>query len=780
MRHSLVDLSRAGSDQSDRIRPPRANDVSPSALHALQCDVLEAVAAGHPLDRVMHLLCRRVEQLAPAVVCSVLAMDDQGHLYPLAAPSLPEDYADALAGTQVGAAIGSRGSAAVHHRCIDINADASWTLFEASPLSAGLRACWSSPIKRRDGQVIGTFAFYYRRCRPPTALERRIVEISLPLCALAIEHHRVWSRLELTNQRFDIALSNMSQGLCFFDGAQKLIVANRRYSEIYGLAPASIGPGTSLQEIVDLRIAAGSGPRMRAGAYLDWRDTVRDFDTPSDTVVELTNGRVIAIHHRPMPDFGWVATHEDVTERKRVEAQIVYMARYDALTGLPNRVLFNEKMEQALALTGRGQGCAVLCLDLDHFKAVNDTYGHSIGDALLKGVAERLAACVREVDTITRLGGDEFAVLLVGLDRPESAGELAQRIARSLSEPFELDSHSIVAGLSVGIAIAPQDGNTPDKLLKNADTALHRAKQDERGSYRFFEPEMDARLQARMALERDLRQAVRDEAFELAFQPVLNLAANAICSFEALLRWRHPTRGMISPAEFIPLAEETGLIVPIGAWVLRRACAEAKNWPSPVKVAVNLSVVQFKSRSLVETVRQALAASDLPATRLELEITESMLLKNSNDTLAMLHELRDLGASIAMDDFGTGYSSLSYLRSFPFDKIKIDQSFIRDLSKKDDSVAIIRAIVSLGRSLGMVTTAEGVETEDQLAQLRREGCTEIQGYLFSRPTSAENARRMFAAANNNLAAARAGTAAVAWSPALVSQATAPAGRRPRP
>jgi predicted signal transduction protein with EAL and GGDEF domain len=314
-----------------------------------------------------------------------------------------------------------------------------------------------------------------------------------------------------------------------------------------------------------------------------------------------------------------------------------------------------------------------------------------------------------------------------------------------LAEPFNLDGHTIVMCASGGIAVAPHDGNSPDKLLKSADTALYRAKLEDRGTYRFFEPDMDARLQARMILARDLRHAVRNDEFALVYQPVFNLETNTICCFEALLRWHHPVRGLVSPAEFIPMAEETGLIVPIGAWVLRQACAEAMNWPAPVKVAVNLSAAQFKDKALVATVNQALSASDLPATRLELEITETMLLKNSAGTLATLHELHDLGASISMDDFGTGYSSLSYLRSFPFDKIKIDQSFIGDFSDRPDSIAIVRAIISLGRSLGMATTAEGVETRDQLAQLRREGCTEVQGYLFSRPTSAESARQMFSA-----------------------------------
>jgi diguanylate cyclase (GGDEF)-like protein len=729
------------------LRLPRSVGTTPSALYDLQGDVLEAVAAGRSLEHVADQLCLGVERLAPGVACSVMLVDQAGRMHMLAAPSLPDAVARAMQDVQIGPNVACCGSAAYHGLPIeaaDIKTDPRWLLFKDPAVAAGLRACWSSPIKGRDGRVVGTFAFYYRTGRPPSAFERHIVDKVVHLCALAIEHSAIVSRLEEANRRFDIALSNMSQGLCFFSKG-RLVVANRRYAELYDLPPDAIGPGTTLQQIVALRAAVGSGPVMSAKHYMDWRTTVHALDKPSDTIVELENGRTIAIHHQPMPNDEWVATHEDITERRRAEAELLYLTRHDVLTGLPNRAMFQDRIRQGLALLGRGQRCAVLSLDVDHFKQVNDIFGHAVGDRLLQAISERLQACVREVDTVARLGGDEFAVLLVGLDRPESAGELAQRIIAALSDPFELDGHTVVVGATIGIAIPPVDGASPAKVLQSSDTALYRAKQDGRGTYRFFEPEMDARLQARFALERDLRQAVRDEAFELVFQPLYNLDANQVSGFEALLRWRHPERGVVSPGEFIPLLEETGLIVPLGMWVLQRACAEAASWPVPVKVAVNLSAVQFKTKGLVEAVQLALLTTGLPAKRLELEITETVLLKEGTDTLATLHGLHDLGVSIAMDDFGTGYSSLSYLRSFPFDKIKIDQSFIRDITEREDSMAIIRAVVGMGRSMGMVTTAEGVETEDQLAHLRREGCTEIQGYLLSRPMSGEAARQMLAA-----------------------------------
>ena len=375
---------------------------------------------------------------------------------------------------------------------------------------------------------------------------------------------------------------------------------------------------------------------------------------------------------------------------------------------------------------------AVFYLDLDNFKGVNDTLGHPIGDKLLGIIAERVRGAVGEHDTIARLGGDEFAVLQCG-SSVEAAGDLARRLVEMISEPIDIDGQEINSGVSIGIAIAPNDGTAADHLMKCADLALYRAKAEGRATFRFFEPDMDARIQARRALEVDLRRAMQAGEFSLAYQPQIGLAANDLTGMEALLRWTHAERGTVPPSEFIPLAEEMGLIVPLGEWVLREACKEAARWPDTIKVAVNLSPVQFRNRGLVTTVTQALAAARLSPHRLELEITEAVLLQNDEMTVAMLHQLRALGVRISMDDFGTGYSSLSYLRSFPFDKIKIDRSFIKDIDRNRDSAAIIKAIASLGASLGIETTAEGVETEEQLDIVRRAGCTAMQGYLVSKP-----------------------------------------------
>ena len=730
------------SPQSSWLRPYRAVGAVPTALYALQCEALEAVAIGQPLQQVARLLCSKVVQLAPGVICSVMEVDENSRLRMLADNGLPDGFAALIDGAPAGPDVGTCGVAAWTGEAVetlDIATDPNWTDYKHLPLAAGLRACSSSPIKSADDAVVGTFSFYYTTCRAPTNVERDVAATCVHLLTLAIEREGVWDQLRGANHRFNAALSNMSQGLCFFAG-DRLVVANRRYSEIYGLDPDSVVPGISLADIVALRVAAGTGPAMPSEDYLQWRQAVNGCDTAQETTVVLTDGRIIAINHQPMPDGEWVSTHEDITERRQAEARLGYAARHDTLTGLGNRVLFDERVHQALALAGRGPHCAVLCLDLDDFKVINDSYGRHVGDQLLVLMGERLEACIREIDTVARTGSDEFAILMVGPDRPEEAAELAKRIVRALAQPFDFDDQSITVATSIGIAMAPADGSSPGKLLQSADTALDRAKCDQRGSYRFFEPEMDARLRLRFELERDLRLALQNEEFELAYQAVYNLATDTISGFEALVRWRHPTRGLVSPGDFIPLAEETGLIEPLGAWVLRNACAEAATWPKPVKVAVNLSGIQLKAAGLVSMVKHVLAMSGLPPTRLELEITESVLLTNTTDTVATLHALRDLGISIAMDDFGTGYSSLSYLRSFPFDKIKIDQSFIRDITERHDCVAIIRAVIGLGRSMGMLTTAEGVETEAQLEKLRHEGCSEIQGYLLNRPSSPEAAR----------------------------------------
>jgi len=550
-------------------------------------------------------------------------------------------------------------------------------------------------------------------------------------------------KLREKNLQFDTAVNNMSQGLCFFDADHRLIVCNQRYIDMYDLPPGGVGPGTSLSEVVDLRFAAGSFPAMTRDEYLVWRSNVAVSDEPSDSIVELRNGRTFLIRHRPMPDRGWVATHEDITEKRQAELKIEHMAHHDALTGLANRIRLNERLEHALAQSGSGDMIAVHHLDLDRFKAVNDTFGHHTGDRLLKIVASRLRELVRETDTIARMGGDEFVIIQAPVSDPRQATSLAERAIGAIGEPFVIDGHQAVVGVSIGIAVSPDHGSTADRLLRNADLALYRAKEDGRSGFCFFEAGMDEQMQTRRTMERDLRMALPAGQFELHYQPVVNLQSGEISGLEALIRWNHPERGMISPATFIPLAEDTGFIVPLGEWVIRQACLTAAKWPEHLRVAVNISAVQFRSPGLMQVILNALATSNLKPSRLEIEITETVLLQDKEATLSTLHQLRALGVRIAMDDFGTGYSSLTYLQSFPFDKIKIDRSFVKDITENAGSLNIVRAVAAMAIGMGMTATAEGVETTEQLDRIAAEGCTEMQGYLFSRPLPASDIERLF-------------------------------------
>ncbi len=663
--------------------------------------------------------------------------------------------------------------------------------------------------------------------------------------------------------QLDAALNNMRQGLQMYDAKGSVILTNQKYLKMYGLPPDAVNRDWTIRDVLHLRKAAGT----LAGDPDQYLAKMIDHGRVETKVVRLPDGRTISVTNAPVPDGGWVSTHEDITESKwreasfrllfegnplpmwvfdidtlrflavndaavahygfsrerflamtvadirpiedrerlvqfvrstpgtqqgeelwrhrkadgteievaiysralryerraavlvairdvteqrraemeraRSEERITHLAHHDMLTDLPNRLLFSERLDQALARVHRGERLAVLYLDLDHFKRINDTLGHPIGDELLKAVADRLRSCVRGIDSLARLGGDEFAIVQTSLEQPSDAAALATRIRETIKTPYILDGHKVEVDVSIGIAIAPNDSIERDELLKNADMALYGGKTAGRGMYCFFEPEMNERMKARHELERDLRKALVGGEFELFYQPLVNVQDNEISAFEALLRWRHPERGMISPSEFISVAEEIGVIIPLGEWVLRTACAEAATWPDDIKIAVNLSPAQLTSHNLVQLVISSLASSGLPARRLELEITELVLMQNTFATLDTLHQLRQLGVRIAMDDFGTGHSSLSYLLSFPFDKIKIDRCFIKGLPDENNCLAIVRAIAGLASSLDMTTTAEGVETESQLEMVKALGCTEMQGYIFSPPRPAGEISRLF-------------------------------------
>ena len=544
---------------------------------------------------------------------------------------------------------------------------------------------------------------------------------------------------DLMVRNLDAALSNMCQGLCLFDPDERLVLSNARISAILGRPEPSIEPGTSFESIFREMVQHQQIlPAISASDLCDQQRALIRQTGGGSAILAFADDKVLSISHRPMADGSWVTTIEDISERSRSQRQVAHMALHDALTDLPNRIMFRDRLQEALNRVSRGETCAVLCLDLDRFKIVNDTLGHPVGDALLIAFTAKLRTLVREIDTVARLGGDEFAIVQSSIKQPLDATILADRLMRAFAEPFDVCGHLITASVSVGIALAPQEGLDPDHLLKCADLACYRAKTDGRARYCYFEPEMDAHLQKRRLLELDLRAALAARQFELYYQPIIDIRGDTLCGFEALLRWHCLQRGMVSPADFIPLAEEIGLIVDIGSWVLESACREAATWPVPVKVAVNVSAAQFKGFGLVEAVRSALALSGLPPERLEIEITESIMISDSEHACDVLHRLKALGITISMDDFGTGYSSLGYLRSFPFDKIKIDKSFIQGMGEAADCNAIVQAVMGICDSLGIVATAEGVETEDQLSMLRSRHCHQAQGYLISRPCPASN------------------------------------------
>jgi len=538
------------------------------------------------------------------------------------------------------------------------------------------------------------------------------------------------AQLESVIVQLDVALNNMTHGLCMFNAERRLIVCNARYARMFALPPELTKPGTSLEEIADYRLAHGTlASRLRPML------NEAPFGEAMQAVViteELPDGRVIAISRQPMPDGGWVAVHEDVTERRRAEARIAYIAKHDHLTGLPNRVLFREQLDEALRTSRPGVSFALHCLDLDGFKSVNDSLGHPVGDQLLKIVGERLLNCLTPKDLVARLGGDEFAIIQTGIGSAEESGKAAHAIIQAVSAPYLIEDNQIIIDASIGIAVAPQHGHDADALLRNADMAMYCAKAERRGSYRFFEPAMRANIEAKHSLELELRHALTGGKLEVYYQPVVD-SKGTVKSFEALTRWFHPELGEIRPSQFIPLAEETGLIAPLGEWVMRTACATAAKWPADINIAVNLSAIQFRNGDIVDTIVSALSNSGLSPNRLEIEITETVLLENNANTISMLHQLRSLGVGIILDDFGTGYSSLSYLRSFPFDKLKIDQSFVEGLGTAEDSLAIVKAIITLAKSLKIGVVAEGVETAEQFRILRLEGCKEFQGYFLSKP-----------------------------------------------
>jgi diguanylate cyclase (GGDEF)-like protein/PAS domain S-box-containing protein len=689
---------------------------------------------------------------------------------------------------------------------------------------------------------------------------------------ITLQNRESQQRLKLEKQRLDTALNNMTQGLVLYDASARVVVFNQRYLDLYNLSTEAVKPGIHFCDLVRHRKETGS---FKGDVDEFCSDVLLNVSQGkvANSILESPDGRSVQVVNRPLAQGGWVATMEDITERRKLEQErdrnyaflqqiidhiptqitvkdardrryllvnrvtetqfglsrdaiigktvfdlfpkaaadtitayddislgsaeglflderrypgqaseerfitsrrigipdqtgesryiihvvedvtdrrranetIAHLAHYDALTDLPNRVLFREQIESELRKTSRGEQFALLYIDIDEFKAINDSLGHHVGDELLKAVAGRLKGCMRETDHVARIGGDEFAVIQAAVGSPADVVEFVTRIHEAIRQPYQCLGHQLSTDASIGVALAPQDGTDIDQLIKNADLAMYGAKSDGRRTYRFFEPAMDARAKARLTMEQDLRQALADGGFEIHYQPLVDLRSDHVTGCEALLRWRHPERGMISPAEFIPVAEDTGLINELGEWVLRTACAEAATWPDHIRIAVNVSPIQLKCPTVALKIAGALAASGLSPSRLELEITEDVLICDDEAALAILHQLRAIGVRIALDDFGTGYSSLSYLKRFPFDKIKIDRCFVSDITEIDGSSAIVQAVVNIAAARNMTTTAEGVETQGQKERLRALGCTEMQGYLFSAAKPGPEVRQLFGA-----------------------------------
>jgi len=544
------------------------------------------------------------------------------------------------------------------------------------------------------------------------------------------------AELARINMRFDLALSHMTQGLCMFDENKRLVVWNKRYTELRNVPQELLKVGTPFEVIVTDELSRGLIKGYSSADAVTARVAeLSELPPDSQRVEQLADGRLLQLTRLPMAGGGWLSIMEDITERRRAEAEIVHLARHDVLTGLPNRAQFNEKLDEATRRLKRGgTEITVMMLDLDRFKAVNDRYGHPAGDQLLVEVARRLKSTLRETDLLARLGGDEFAIIQEGgPTQREGAIALALRIINAISEPFDLGGFEVNVGTSIGIAMAPEHGTAPDGLLKSADLALYATKSQGRNDFRIYQPDMLESATSQQLAESELRDAIAEAQFELHYQPVVDVATRQICGVEALVRWRHPDRGLVGPDEFIPLAESTGLIAPIGEWILQRACADAAKWPSHVKLAINISAVQFKKGNLFEVILCALVESGLEPERLELEITETSLLENQEAHLATIRQLKNLGITLALDDFGTGYSSVTYLTNFPFDKIKIDRAFTRDVLERRDYAAVVSSVIALARGLDKLTTVEGIETEQQFEYMRQAGVNLAQGYLFSRP-----------------------------------------------
>jgi diguanylate cyclase (GGDEF)-like protein/PAS domain S-box-containing protein len=730
-----------------------AEDVTEAQLAerrlAVEKELLEVISSDALLPDVLHKLVRAIENLSPDMLCSVLLLGADRRLHIGAAPSLPSDYNAAIEGVPAGEGEGSCGTAVARREMVvttDIAIDPLWRDYRDLALGHGLRACWSWPIKDSRGVVLGTFATYYREPRAPGPHELRVLEAASHIASIAIDRASARDALAHHQRQLTAVIDSIPAMICYADPGGHFVYINQRYAEWLG-SPREALVGRHISDFVDqetYRLMLPHFQRVLSGNEARYERRQRSHD-----------GKVQDFEVHYVPDFGedgavigYFVMLTDVTERKRDEQMLYFLANHDHLTALPNRNLFSEHLSMAIAQAARsGEKVAALFIDLDRFKNVNDTLGHQIGDALLQQVARRFRGCLRESDLVARLGGDEYTVMMHPVRDLQEVAACAQKLINVLSSPFEVNGHELFVTGSIGISIYPDDASDASTLLKNADIAMYRSKEQGKNTYQFYSNEATAATFEHLMLETSLRHALEREEFVLHYQPIVDLRSGRVTGMEALIRWQHPDLGTVSPARFIPLAEETGLIIPIGQWVLEQACREVRalheHGFADLHVAVNLSPKQFRQRDLARNIARVLKQGSLDPGCLELEVTESVM-ENADSAIRTLHDLKAMGVHLSIDDFGIGYSSLSHLKRFPIDALKVDQSFVRDITSDENDAAITSAVIAMGHSLRLTIIAEGVETEEQLAFLRERECHKAQGYLFGRPMPAASLQALLA------------------------------------